>query len=132
MLSSSFAVFIFAVIFVRNISASLICDATVLCHISLYRRFCSSFIPAFSTSICDGRMASWASWAFLLFLAYVRNCKYSFPYFFSTTDAICPRAVWLKFVLSVLIYVICPASYSLWAMDIVRDGAKPRRELAVC
>src|SRR3989344_3504125 len=39
---------IFAIILVLAIVASLICEATVLCQIRRYRRFCSSLWPQFS------------------------------------------------------------------------------------
>ena len=52
---------VLAMILVLAIRASDICELIVLCHMSLYRRFCSSFAPADSLLELVGLMASCAS-----------------------------------------------------------------------
>ena len=77
-------------------------------------------------------MASCASCAPLLFELYLRGLLYSFPYECSISACAAFMASLERFTESVLIYVICPASYKRCAICIVIPTGKYNLRAASC
>ena len=130
---SPFAILTVVVLFL----ALAICVAMVRIQISVYSARSLPLSPVCSgrrNVSPAGRMASWASWAFLLLLRKVRtfSLRYSAPNSFSIWLRAASMHSFDRLTLSVLMYVMKPFSNRDCAMRIVSREDRCRRLEAAC
>src|SRR5690606_1490377 len=117
---------------VRSNSASLICEASVRFQIRSYNLAWSRSMLTELRDMSVGRIASCASCAPLLLVTKFRGFENSFPYDFVISAAAAAIASFERLTLSVLIYVISPASYNRCANCIVIPTGRYNLRAASC